>query len=175
MDKPATTIPTAPALLNHQEAALIEEHVRRLMCVMGFEEAKVNCCLRHGAREEDGGHLRIAINAGAAGRMLIGARGNHLAALQHVIRSLLRHQIKKSFRVTVDVNNYLAGRERNVLRLAEEAARKVRRTGQAITLPPMGAADRRMVHNSLSFRSDVTTESRGDEPRRRVVIRPVFI
>ena len=174
-----TTPPTTT--INHQATALIEEHVRHLVSMMGFDRAKVNCsfcdiknsaaALSLPVRQ----HLHIAIDAGPSGRILIGTRGSHLAALQHIIRSLLRRQLKETLRITVDVNGYLAGRERTLLHLAEEAARKAGRTGQAIVLPPMVAAERRTIHASLAARPDISTESLGEEPNRRVVVRPVFI
>jgi len=146
------------------------------MAVMGFAEAKVSCSCKEiqerlGTRQ----HLHIAIIAGSAGRILIGAHGAHLQALQHITRSLIRRQLKEQLRITVDVNGYLASRERTLLHIAEEAARKAGRTGQAIVLPPMAAAQRRTIHTTLAARQDVNTQSLGEEPNRRVVVRPVFI
>ncbi len=161
---------TPPTTINHQATALIEEHVRHLVSMMGFDQVKVNCSFLPPCQ-----HLHIAIDAGPSGRILIGTRGSHLAALQHVIRSLLRRQLKETLRITIDVNGYLAGRERTLLHLAEEAARKAGRTGQAIVLPPMVAAERRTIHTSLAARPNISTESLGEEPNRRVVVRPIFI
>lgn len=173
---------TAPTTINHQATALIEEHVRHLVSMMGFDRAKVSCSFRDTKNSAavtlplpTRQHLHIAIDAGPSGRILIGTRGSHLAALQHIIHSLLRRQLKETPRITVDVNGYLAGRERTLLHLAEEAARKAGRTGQAIVLPPMIAAERRTIHTSLAARQDISTESLGEEPNRRVVVRPIFI
>lgn len=178
-----TTTPSAT--INHQATALIEEHVRHLVSMMGFDQAKVSCSFHdiRNLKNSDAAipppsarqHLHIAIDAGPSGRILIGARGSHLAALQHIIRSLLRRQLKETLRITVDVNGYSAGRERTLLHLAEEAARKAGRTGQAIVLPPMVAAERRTIHTSLAARPDISTASLGEEPNRRVVVRPIFI
>ena len=153
----------APAL------ALIEEHVRRLLEIMGITGAAVRCGLDGTAL------LRINIEAGDAGRALIGGRGSHLAALHHVIRCVLRRQIHPEVRIMVDVNGYQARRERSLLGLAEEVARKAQRTGRTVVLQPMTAADRRMIHTALAGHKDIRTESLGDEPNRRVVVRPVFL
>ncbi|MFH1354249.1 MAG: R3H domain-containing nucleic acid-binding protein [bacterium] len=158
--------------INHQTTALIEEHVRHLISIMGFTRIKVGCSFRDVKGDQ---RLHIAIDAGPSGRLLIGARGAHLFALQHIVRSLMRRQLNESCRITVDVNGYLAGRERILLRLAEDAARQAGRTGQAVVLPPMVASERRTIHNSLASRQGVNTESLGDEPNRRVVVRSAFI
>jgi spoIIIJ-associated protein len=106
---------------------------------------------------------------------LIGTHGVHLEALQHVCRILLRRDFQEPVRLTVDVNGYYASREQTLLHIAEEAARKAGRTGRAVVLPPMGAGERRTIHTTLAARQDVSTASLGEEPNRRVVVRPVFV
>ena len=149
--------------------ALIEEHVRRLLDVMGLSDVRVQCDMP----VED--MLRISIEAGDNGRALIGMHGAHLSALQHVIRCVLRRQFQAEVRILVDVNGYRARREKSLLGLAEEVARKAHRTGRTVVLEPMSAADRRMIHTALANHKDIQTESLGDEPNRRVVVRPVFL
>lgn len=163
--------------LNHQVLALIEEHIHHLLKMMDFTNSQVNCVPtntkdRQGASQL---HLRIDITTAHDGRMLIGPHGSHLQALQHIIRSLIRRQWQNTPYLTVDINGYLASRERALFNVAEEAARKAGSTGRAIVLPPMDAAGRRTIHTSLATRPDIHTESLGDEPNRRVVIRPIFI
>lgn len=154
--------------------ALIEEHVRHLLAVMGFPEVRVSCAVRTVSGLQPAAHIDIAITAGPAGRLLIGAHGAHLLALQHIVRTLLKRQLASDAHVTVDVNSYHLDRERTLQHLAEEAARKAGRTGRAILLPPMAASERRTIHASLAARPDVNTESLGAEPNRRVVVRPIF-
>jgi spoIIIJ-associated protein len=163
--------------INTETLALIEEDTRHLLGIMGFFDARVSCTCKE-TKDKQGSskqQLHINIDAKEAGRMLIGVKGNHLAALSHIVRSLLRRKLEKPTYITVDVNGYLASRERNLLSLAEEAARKAGRTGRAIVLPPMGASERHTIHTTLANRQDINTESLGDEPNRRVVVRPVFI
>ncbi|MBI4022214.1 MAG: hypothetical protein HY372_02560 [Candidatus Andersenbacteria bacterium] len=156
-------------------AALIESRVRHLLTLMGFSDLPINCTWHTGAAPSPvRQQLTIAITAGAAGRLLIGTRGTHLQALQHIVRALLKRALPESPLVTVDVNSYWSSREQTLLRLAEEAARKAGHTGQAIVLPPMAAGERRTIHTSLAARPDVNTASLGTEPNRRVVVRPVF-
>lgn len=150
--------------------ALIEEHVRRLLLAMGLGHTKIRCNV-----ETDSSILRIDLDAGDDGRLLIGTHGTHLLALQHIIRCLVRRQLEKDIRVMVDVNGYRARRERSLLGLAEETARKAHRTGRTVVLEPMSAADRRAIHTALTNHKNIHTESLGEEPNRRVIIRPVFL
>ncbi len=156
-------------VLDGPARALIEEHVRRLVHIMGFESVRVQC-------DVDGNEsLRINLEAGPEGKMLIGMHGSHLQALQHLIRCVLRKELSSVTRILVDVNGYQARRERTLIDLAEETARKAQHTGRTVVLQPMSASDRRAIHAALANRKEVTTESLGDEPNRRVVVRPIFL
>lgn len=178
------TKPTVPAAVTNAarifdaaSLALIEEHVRRFLNVMSFENVVVTCQEREyqASQAPTGSQLGILIEAGEAGKTLIGPHGAHLDALQHLLRSVLRRQLPAVTFVSVDVNGYRARHEQTLLHIAEAAAEQARHTGQTVVLQPMGSADRRFLHTTLASRSDVTTESQGSEPRRRVVVRPVFL
>ena len=147
--------------------SLIEEHVRRVLASMGFDQVTIYC--RYSEER-----LRIDIEAGEDGKLLIGTQGNHLTALQHVIRCLLRQQLNELVVTNIDVNGYRARRERGILDLAEAAAKRAQTTGRTVILKPMSPPDRRTVHTALASRSDVQTESTGEEPNRKVVIKPIF-
>lgn len=155
--------------LGAEEVVLIEEHVRRLLRVMGFEHISVRCL----QDEED--VLRVDVDAGEDGRQLIGVHGVCLAAFQHIVRCLLREHLFQDMHIRVDVNGYRERRERSLMNLAEEVARKAERTGKVVAMQPMDASDRRTIHTALSRHRGIQTESMGDEPRRRVVVRPIFL
>ncbi len=157
------------ALLDGATAALIEEHVRRLLSIMNFSDAKVVCTA------PDDQSLVIDIDAGDVGSFLIGSQGSHLLAFQHLVRCLLRRQINQPVYISVDINGYRVRRERTLLGLAEETARKAQKTGRTVVLAPMPAADRRTIHSALANYKDVRTESLGEEPNRRIVVRPIFL
>lgn len=70
----------------------------------------------------------------------------------------------------VDINNYRKERERLIIELAKAAARKVVMTKQEMTLPPMNAYERRLVHMELASRPDVKTESVGEGLARKVIV-----
>jgi predicted RNA-binding protein Jag len=74
--------------------------------------------------------------------------------------------------VIVDVNNYRKEREALIVKLARAAARKAVATNEEVSLPPMNAYERRLVHTELSIRPDVETESFGENRERHVVIKP---
>ncbi len=163
-----------------ESLSLIEEHVRRFMDSMGFEEAVVNC--HHNTESGSGldennivSRLIIAIDAGDEGRLLIGSHGQHLSALQHVLRSILKRHLSSGVIVSIDVNNYRVRRERSLVSLAESSARRAQDQGRTVVLDPMNAFDRRAVHSALSSWDGIKTESIGEEPNRRVVIRPSLL
>ncbi len=155
--------------LDTATTALIEEHVRRLLRIMNFSDAQVTCTLPNPET------MHLNIEAGEIGRLLIGPQGQHLLAFQHIMRCLLRKQITTPIRVLVDVNGYRLRREQTLLGIAEETARRAKQTGRTVVMSPMSAADRRAIHSALANHKDVRTESLGDEPNRRVVVRPVFL
>lgn len=157
-----------PTSLTEAETLRIAEHVRHLLGSMGFASATIRCHNRPP-------HLYIHIEAGAEGKLLIGTDGAHLAALQHIIRSSMRHTLPIGTRTVVDVNSYRAHREQELVAIAEAASRQAVMQGQIVTLPPMTAADRRVIHTALASRSDVRTISTGEEPRRAVAIKPVSL
>lgn len=171
------TAKTAPTDDQQHSLALVAEQSKQLLCSMGFDQTTLQCTHKKNKDKNNNTQYRIhvEISAGDTGRILIGARGSNLNALQHILRSVTRRHLSADTRLTVDVNGYLAAREKSLLCLAEEAARKVGRTGRATVLPPMEAAQRRTIHTSLASRQEIHTESLGDEPNRRVVVRPTYI
>lgn len=148
---------------------LLAEHVRRLLEIMGIEGSRVFC------DSPEDNVLRIVIATDESGSILIGAQGAHLYAFQHIVRCVLRKSMQSDMRILVDVNGYRARRDKGLVGLAEETARKVQKTGQAISLEPMNAVDRRAVHTALAGHKEVHTESLGEGFSRRVVVRPVFL
>ncbi len=106
--------------------------------------------------------------------LLIGARGEHLAALNHIVRALVRRQSgdednEPSF--SIDVNNYRRSRVEAVLAEAREAAERARLFRRPIELSPMSSYERLVVHSFFSDVPDVTTESFGEGRFRRVVVK----
>jgi spoIIIJ-associated protein len=105
--------------------------------------------------------------------ILIGARGATLQAIQDLTRTVVQRQTKAAHgRLLVDVLDYRKKRRVALERFARELAEEVRTAGQRRVLEPMGAADRKVVHDVINTLDGVTTTSEGEEPHRRVVILP---
>jgi spoIIIJ-associated protein len=101
---------------------------------------------------------------------LIGRKGERLSALQHVVNLMLSRRMGEWTRVLVDVEDYRGRRERQLREIAQRAAARVVETGKMLQLEPMPALERRWIHLALRENDQVTTQSIGEEPNRRVVV-----
>lgn len=102
---------------------------------------------------------------------LIGRRGETLDAIQQLTNySINRGSEKNRVRVQVDAENYREKREQSLERLAEKVAGKVTKYRRNVTLEPMNAYERHVIHTALQDTPGVTTFSIGTEPNRRVVV-----
>ena len=104
--------------------------------------------------------------------ILIGRRGETLAALQYVVRLIVAHQQKARVPLSIDVEGYKQRRYRSLRELALRLGQKASSSGESMTLEPMPADERRIVHLALSVNPDVTTQSIGEGDLRKVVIVP---
>jgi spoIIIJ-associated protein len=111
-------------------------------------------------------------DAGDGMGVLIGRHGRTLDALQDVVRATVQHRTGSRCLVVVDVEDYRKRRRSQVARRAQELARRVRKTGRAETMEPMSAFERKIVHDVVAEIGGVETVSEGDEPNRRVVVKP---
>lgn len=113
--------------------------------------------------------LVIIINGHEAG-YLIGYRGETLYSLQNILISVASKSLTSRVRVILDIEDYKNKREKTLEDLADRMAKKVIRTGKSVTLEPMKAYERKIIHSKLQASNKVTTHSIGEEPRRRLVI-----
>jgi spoIIIJ-associated protein len=105
--------------------------------------------------------------------LLVGPRGATLAAMEELVRTVVqRHTGGHGARINVDVGGYRSKRREALTNFSRDLAGKVLESGQEQALEPMSAADRKVVHDALADMDGVTTGSEGEDPRRRVVIRP---
>jgi spoIIIJ-associated protein len=102
--------------------------------------------------------------------LLIGRRGETLAALQLLVNLVVSHRTKHRMRIIVDAENYRERREENLRSLALRVAQQVRNYRRSIALEAMPPHERRIVHIALSESKDISTESIGEGDERRVVI-----
>ena len=101
---------------------------------------------------------------------LIGYRGETLYAFQSILSAIASKGIENRVRVTLDIEGYKAKREKALEDLAEKLEKTVIKTKKSITLEPMQAYERKIIHTKLQNSDMVETRSIGEEPRRKVVI-----
>jgi spoIIIJ-associated protein len=104
--------------------------------------------------------------------LLVGPKGSTLHAIEELVRTVVQRQTDgHGVRIHVDVAGYRAKRRAALEEFTQTLVDKVLESGKAQALEPMSAADRKVVHDTAGAIEGVTTESQGDDPRRRVVIR----
>ena len=120
--------------------------------------------------ESEKGRYKVFLEGDKLGA-LIGRRGETLDAIQQLTNySINRGSEKNRARVQVDAENYREKREQSLERLAEKVAGKVTKYRRNVTLEPMNAYERHVIHTALQDTPGVTTFSIGTEPNRRVVV-----
>ena len=103
---------------------------------------------------------------------LIGRQAETLNALQYISSLIINKEIGRSIPLIVDVEGYRTRRENQLRQLARRMADQAVSTGRRQILEPMPANERRIVHIELRERLDISTESIGEDPRRKVTINP---
>jgi spoIIIJ-associated protein len=103
--------------------------------------------------------------------ILIGKNGKTLQALNELVRLATSSKFKRRYRILLDINDYKEGKYDKVMSIARRIARDVVKTKLDVTLDPMPADERRVVHNALSGMPNIRTESVGEGHRRAICIR----
>lgn len=119
--------------------------------------------------DEEGLHIKIS---GDQVGVLIGRRGETLDALQYLTGLVCNKGQEPHLKVLVDVESYRSRRQETLMALADRLAKKVARTRKSVTLEPMTANERRIIHAALQGNTAVDTYSTGAEPYRKIVIKP---
>jgi spoIIIJ-associated protein len=119
--------------------------------------------------DENGGHIELE---GRDLDNLVGTHGETLDALQELTRLAALRQTRRRVRVFLDVNGYRAHRRDQLAAAAKEAAQQVLQTREDHEFQPMTPAERKAIHDAVATIEGARTESLGEEPNRRVIIRP---
>lgn len=119
--------------------------------------------------EKDEIGIKVDINNKDLG-YLIGYRGETLYAIQNILTAIAGKNIDNKVRVILDIEGYKAKREKTLEDLAVKVAKTVVRTRKSVTLEPMQAYERKIIHSKLQNDRKVQTESIGEEPYRKIVI-----
>jgi spoIIIJ-associated protein len=154
-----------------KEIASVSEEVLNKILELIKVEATVELKYAYEMAGPDIAPIALDIKGNDLG-ILIGRRGQTLASLQHIVRLIVAHRLKARAPLTLDVEGYKQRRYRELQELALSLARKVETSGQAITLEPMPANERRIVHLALTENSNVLTRSIGEGEVRKVIISP---
>ncbi|HEY4506619.1 MAG TPA: R3H domain-containing nucleic acid-binding protein [Candidatus Paceibacterota bacterium] len=152
---------------------IIIETVKNLLEKVGFTgEVKL--------KENNPEFVTVSVDSESESGILIGKNGQNLNALDHIARLLVNKKIgfgigsdnEDQGNFVLDINDYRKLRSNYLVEGALAAAKRVKETQVAEALFPMNAYERRMVHMELAALKEIETESIGQEPHRRIVIKP---
>ena len=122
----------------------------------------------------DGDRASVSIvdsEEGLVPRSLVGRDGKTLDALQELMRLAVQAETGERSRAMLDIAGYRAARRQELEQLADEAVAEVKKSGQKVSLDPMGAFERKVVHDVV-LKNGLVSESEGAEPNRYVVVLP---
>jgi spoIIIJ-associated protein len=119
--------------------------------------------------DEVGGHVLLE---GSDLDVLVGPNGETLDALQELTRLAVLRQSKRRIRLLLDVNGFRTRQREQLVSIVKATVEQVIRTGEDQELQPMTPAERKVVHDAVAEIEGARTESLGEEPHRRVIIRP---
>ena len=113
--------------------------------------------------------IQLSVPSTSLNSLLIGKNADNLRSLQYIVSMSLAAKEAELTRVNVDVADYKRNRADRIEQKAEGWIRKVRQTGEPMTVD-LNAADRRVVHKLAEDYSDITTHSEGEGRERRLII-----
>jgi len=163
----------APALSAADAENLVSIAKATVQELLGHMDVRAEVAGRLGEPDEPGlaAPVMIDINGGDLS-FLIGRNAETLNALQLVTRLIVGKEVGQVAHVIIDVGGYRVRREEGLRELAQRMAKQAISSGRRQTLEPMTPAERRIIHIELRESQEVSTESVGEEPRRKVVIIP---
>ena len=145
-----------------------ESTISKLLFHMGLQ-AQISA--HYGEAREDRRPIMVDIRGSDLG-VLIGRRSETLAAFQYVASLMVGKETDQFVHLIVDVEGHRDRRERQLRQLAQRMAEQVIKSGRKLTLEPMPASERRVIHMELREHPAVTTQSTGEEPHRKITILP---
>ncbi len=116
----------------------------------------------------------ISVNIeGMKSGVLIGYRGETLNSLQTILTSIANRDNDSRIKVYLNIDNYKVKREKALEELAIKVSKTVLKNNKSITLEPMNAYERKIIHSKLQDMQSIRTHSIGEEPNRRIVIEKI--
>jgi len=113
--------------------------------------------------------IQLSVPSTSMNSLLIGKNADNLRSLQHIVQAALIAKSAEVSRVNVDIADYKRQRADRIAEKAENWIKKVRETGEPMTID-LNAADRRVVHKLAEDYSDITTHSEGEGRDRKLII-----
>lgn len=152
-----------------EEARIGAEVLRDILKHMEIEGSVTAQAARTDGNEPQ--HWTLEIHGRDLG-VLIGRRGETLAALQYITRLVTSRKLGRRANLVVDVEGYKSRREAMLQRLAQRMAEQAVQRGRTVSMEPMPPHERRIIHLTLRDHPDVTTESVGEGDKRKVTVIP---
>lgn len=174
-DEPADDLAAeAPADMPNEELAedaiVGQEVLAELLAKMRIE-AQISVQRIEAETEGEETHWMLNVTGEGISR-LIGRRGETLSSLQYIVRLICSRRLQRRANIIIDAAGYKMGRSNRLRGLAKRMAKQAVQQGRTITLEPMHANERRIIHLTLRGRGDVTTRSVGEGRARKVTIVP---
>jgi len=179
------------------DVEVLAEESRGLLGILGYSEAKVRVTVKAGLAEraaalvteilglmgidgrveiarEDEEAIHLNIHSSGDLGLLIGKRGQTLAALQLLVAIIANRgqPPDQRKRIILDAEGYRERRERALEAMARSAAQRAARTGREVRIESLNARERRIIHLALAGDPSVTTRSEGEEPERTIIVAP---
>lgn len=140
----------------------IEQFLEQLKSKISYSEIKYKAEIKDNT-------IEVEIYGESLG-YLIGFRGETLNSLQVILSSIANNSYNTKVRIILDIEGYREKRKKVLEDLAVKVSKTVLKTGKSITLEPMSAYERKVIHNKLQENERISTHSVGEEPHRRIVI-----
>ncbi len=153
-----------------QLSAMATEMLGQMVQLMGFE-ADILADWRDPDADNEHRYLLLDLQGSELGA-LIGRRGDTLNNIQYLIRLMVNQRVHKWKNIVVDVEGYRQRRIDHLSQLAQRSAGQVAQSGRPLSLEPMPANERRIIHLTLRNNPDVYTESIGEGGKRKIQILP---
>lgn len=169
-DKPAAEAPAMPAVQPVDLGEPVDdEKARQITAFLTGLLEHMECSAQVKVYMDAEGRYKVILEGEKLGA-LIGRRGETLDAIQQLTNYSVNRGGDKRVRIHVDAENYRLKREQSLQHLAHKVAGKVLKYKRNVTLEPMNAYERHVIHTALQDVEGVTTYSMGTDPNRRVIV-----
>ena len=153
-----------------EDAIVAKQVLEELLSRMQID-GKISVHLTDDEVEGEEPHWMLNVTGDGISR-LIGRRGETLSSLQYIVRLICSRRLQRRANIIIDAAGYKTGRSNRLRGLANRMAKQAVQQGRTITLEPMHANERRIIHLTLRGHQDVVTQSIGEGRTRKVTIVP---